>query len=181
MPLQRANATTGQFEWTPQREETAALVAADDLTNVEICKRVGICIKTLANWKHTREFANRVEEHLAAYRAAVRSRGIARLERRVDSLDDRWDRMKRVIDERAADGALAGVPGGSTGLVVKHTKATGSGETFQLIEEYEVDVDLLKELREHEKQAAQELGQWVENHRVEQVTKAYIVVGPDEL
>jgi hypothetical protein len=36
------------------------------------------------------------------------------------------------------------------------------------VEEYQVDTGLLKELREHEKQAAQELGQWSEKARVEQ-------------
>jgi hypothetical protein len=36
------------------------------------------------------------------------------------------------------------------------------------VEEYQVDTRLLKELREHKKQAAQELGQWSEKARVEQ-------------
>ena len=56
-------------------------------------------------------------------------------------------------------------------------------ETPRLKERFrkEVAPALLKELREHEKQAAQELGQWVEKKKVEQFTKAYITVGPDEL
>jgi hypothetical protein len=37
-----------------------------------------------------------------------------------------------------------------------------------VVEEYEVDTGLLKELREHEKQAAQELGQWSDKARAEQ-------------
>lgn len=43
------------------------------------------------------------------------------------------------------------------------------------------DMGILKELREIEKQAAQELGQWTEKHEVEQTTKAYIAVSPEEL
>lgn len=170
-----------RFAWTAQREDAAGLVAADERTNAEICAQVGISRQTLANWKNSPEFAARVEEHRADYRATVRSRGIARLERRVEALHDRWVRMRRIIEERAADRELAGVPGGTTGLIVKHTKAAGSGETFQLINEYVVDAALLRELREHEKQAAQELGQWIETRLVEQVTKAYIVLGPDDL
>jgi hypothetical protein len=44
----------------------------------------------------------------------------------------------------------------------------GSAEYPNVVEEYEVDTGLLKELREHEKQAAQELGQWSDKARVEQ-------------
>jgi hypothetical protein len=44
----------------------------------------------------------------------------------------------------------------------------GSAEYPNIIEEYQVDTGLLKELREHEKQAAQELGQWSDKARVEQ-------------
>jgi hypothetical protein len=43
------------------------------------------------------------------------------------------------------------------------------------------DPALLKELRELEKQAAQELGQWSEKHEIEQVTKAYVAVSPEDL
>jgi hypothetical protein len=34
-------------------------------------------------------------------------------------LQNRWDRMRRVIDERAASPAFADVPGGTTGLLVR--------------------------------------------------------------
>jgi cytochrome P450 len=170
-----------RFQWTARREEAAMLVAMDELTNAAICARVGISPATLARWKNSPQFASRVEEHLGSCRAEVRVRGIAQLERRVQALDDRWNRMRRLIEERAADRELAGVPGGTTGLIVKRTKAAGSGETFQLIDEYVVDAALLRELREHEKQAAQELGQWVETRTVEQVTKAYVILGPEDL
>lgn len=73
------------------------------------------------------------------------------------------------------------VPGGNTGLLVRTTKGIGSGDTFQIVDEYAVDTGLLRELREHEKQAAQELGQWIDKSEVEQTTKAYVTVGPDDL
>lgn len=43
------------------------------------------------------------------------------------------------------------------------------------------DPAMLKELRELEKQAAQELGQWTEKHEVEQTAKVYVTVGPEDL
>lgn len=52
--------------------------------------------------------------------------------------------------------------GGKTGLIVHNVKGVGKGDDFQLIDLYEVDTGLLREMREHEKQAAQELGDWTE-------------------
>lgn len=43
------------------------------------------------------------------------------------------------------------------------------------------DLGILKELREIEKQAAQELGQWTEKHEVEQTAKVYVTVSPEDL
>jgi hypothetical protein len=64
--------------------------------------------------------------------------------------------MHQVIAERAADPEMQAVPGGKTGLLVRSTKGLGSGDNFTTVEEYEVDTALLKELREHELQAASE-------------------------
>lgn len=170
-----------KLQWTERHELAAKLVAEGRLRNAEICAQAGISTSTLANWKNKAEFAARVDEIVEAFRAAVRRRGIAVLERRVDALNDRWLRMQQVIEERAAAKDMAGVPGGTTGLIVKQAKAVASDGGPQSIDDYVVDTALLKELREHEKQAAQELGQWVESRKVEQFTKVYITLGPDEL
>src|SRR5262249_37518948 len=54
------------------------------------------------------------------------------------------------------DPDMRDVPGGTTGLLVRTVKWVGSF-VFYL---YQVDTRLLKQLLKHEKQAAQELGQW---------------------
>jgi hypothetical protein len=168
------------IQWTERHENAAKLVAEGELSNVAICARVGISSSTLNVWKKRPEFAARVDELVEAFRIAVRRRGIAILERRVDALHDRWARMQRIIEERAQSAEMIGVPGGTTGLVMKVTRAAASENTDATVD-YVVDTALLKELREHEKQAAQELGQWVEKKKVDQFTKAYITVGPDDL
>lgn len=56
---------------------------------------------------------------------------------------------------------MVGIPGGETGLLVRKYKNLGSGDNARTVEEYEVDTGLLAELRAHEKQAAEELGQWI--------------------
>jgi hypothetical protein len=127
-----------------------------------IAARLGVTRQTLANWKRETAFQERVQEHLEAAREAIKAEGIASRINRVNALNDRWDRMRTVIAERAEDNAMQGVPGGKTGLLVHQTKAIGTGQNQTIIDEYAVDTGLLKELRAHEEQAAKELGQWTE-------------------
>jgi hypothetical protein len=52
------------------------------------------------------------------------------------------------------------IPGGETGLIRRTVTVQGTGDNARVIEKFEVDIELLKEMREHLKPAAQELGQW---------------------
>jgi hypothetical protein len=153
------------FEWTGQKEEAARLFAEDRLTDEGIAKKLRIGRTTLHRWRQHPDFRARIDSHVEAFRAVVRSRGIACLERRVDQLNDRWKRMRQVIDERA-EAMEAEVAGGGTGLLVRQFKVIGGGDSARQVEEYHVDTGLLKELREHEKQAAQELGQWTDRREL---------------
>ncbi len=156
----------GPFRWSNRSDLAAGLVAGDELTNAEIAERVGVSRATLDRWKAHPDFKARVDEHLEAYRQAVLRHGVAVLERRVAALDERWRHLLRIIDERAASPLMQGVPGGTTGLLVHTVKGLGSGGSFRVIDEFTLDCGLLRELREHEKQAAQELGQWTERRQV---------------
>lgn len=150
------------LQWSKRHEQAAVLVADDRLTDEQIAEQIGISARMLYIWKAHPEFAAKVSEHVEKFAAVTLKRGIARRERRVEALNDRWKRMLRVIDERAEDPDISHVAGGTTGLIVHDVKGVGKGDDFQLIDIYGVDTGLLKELREHEKQAAQELGQWTE-------------------
>ena len=70
--------------------------------------------------------------------------------------------MRQVIEERAASPDFAVVPGGKTGLLCRELR--GKKDTPV----YKVDTALLAELRAHEQQAAQEIGQWQSKHVVEE-------------
>lgn len=152
------------FRWSRVRERAAELVAADELSDEDIARQCGIARRTLATWKRHSGFEQRVAEHHAAWRAAIRAEGIANRQNRINALNDRWERMQRIIEERAADtvsgmivdeiGEEHVIPGWSTGLLVRQEKPHGT--------EFAVDTGLLRELRAHEEQAAKELGQWVE-------------------
>ncbi|MEN6537690.1 MAG: hypothetical protein ABFD89_28820 [Bryobacteraceae bacterium] len=79
---------------------------------------------------------------------------IAVREKRIEELEDRRRRMRLIIEERGVE--MAGeCAGGASGLLARDYK--GKDATTPV---YKVDTGLLSELREHEKQAAQELGQW---------------------
>lgn len=148
-----------KFVWTEARVRAAMLVAADDLSDEQISQEVGIGRTTLKRWKAAPEFQARVQEHVTAADIRALEHGIARRAKRVAYLDDIWRRGQALIATRAEE--YANVPGGETGLLVRQVKLSARGHA---VEEYVVDTGLLKELREHAKQAAQELGQWVDKN-----------------
>lgn len=172
------------FSWTPKRDKAAVLVADDTKTDVLIASEIGVNEATLWRWKCHPDFRAKVESLRQEFREKVKAEGIANRQNRIDALNDRWKRMHQVIEERAADPTHASMPGYKTGLLVYQVKGVGKGEDFQLIDLFAVDTGLLKELREHEKQAAQELGQWTEKTDFNVELRAYAeqvagVIGAD--
>lgn len=144
-----------------EREETAAqMLARSDLTQEEIIAETGIPSTTYYRLKKNPAFIARVRDLQDEMRVGVRGRGIGSVENRVLALQDRWRRMKRIIEERAADPKMQNIPGGKTGLLVHNVKGVGDC----IIDLYEVDTGLLSAMCQHEKQAAQELGQWEDKH-----------------
>jgi transposase-like protein len=159
------------FEWCGVSERAAQMVAVGRLSYADIAGELQIDPATLWRWRQDPGFKARVEEHLEDIRSEVRRVGLADLYHRVEALDSRWREMQRVIEERAVDPTMAGVPGGTTGLLVRTVRKVvvedesrdgGGRKTSREVCEYALDTGLLKELREHERQAAQELGQWLE-------------------
>jgi hypothetical protein len=81
-------------------------------------------------------------------------------------VEERSDLIRADLDRAEADPTYtsewAGVAGATTGFIVKVVKTIGSGQNQQVITEFKLDKDLLEAFLAHEKQAAQELGQWIE-------------------
>jgi len=156
------------FTWNTARELGAALVADDSLTDVEIAKEAGVHKATLERWKKVPEFQERVRDVHAnleskALEIALQY-GIADARERIRGLDERWKKMLRVIAQRAKDPVMEKAAGGRTGLLVHRRRIIGQGDNSMRVDEYEVDTGLLHELRETERQAAQEMGEWVSKH-----------------
>lgn len=147
---------------TFRKEQAALLVARDEKSDEVIAAEVGIGRATLKRWKQEPRFAERVEEHKAAWREQVTQTGIAMMEQRVATLNDLHARMLTVIAERSDDPAMQHVPGGKTGLLVHQMKAIGTGQNQTVIDEYVFDAALVREIRAHQEQVAKELGQWID-------------------
>jgi hypothetical protein len=93
--------------------------------------------------------------------------------------DDRWRALQQVIAERAAHPDMRDVPGGRTGLLVRSLKTIGSGDAAREVAEYRLDAAILKELRELERQAAEEAGQWTTRSEVNGAVAVGVSVLPD--
>lgn len=173
-----------RFRWSQRSEEAALLVAQDVLRDAEIAEAARITERQLIRWKHHPEFAARVNQHVSDARAAVRDRGIADSQNRVDAINDRWGRMRQLLDERG-EAYKGQAPGAGTGLVIPKPlllkvydaggdpdEDDGEGEILFSAKRsvtavaWAVDTGLLHELREHEKLAAQMLGQWTDKSDV---------------
>jgi hypothetical protein len=146
-----------------KHEEAAQLVSEDRLTDDQIAEKAGVTRKCLHQWKRRKAFAARVEELTAIWTERALRYGLAKRERRLAVLSDMHNRLLTVIDERAQAEEMQTVPGGKTGLVCKSLKGIGKGSDFQVVEVYEADTGILKELRGLQEQIAKELGQAVEH------------------
>jgi hypothetical protein len=116
-----------------------------------VCKQVDVTPRALIEWKKHPEFMARVDAILNEYAAAVRRKGIAALERRIDSYLADWDRIETILRERGKE--MAGVSGGSTGLIALDYKGKDADTPV-----YAFDAGLMREARALREQLAKELG-----------------------
>lgn len=116
---------------TRKQVRAAHLVAADELPDREIAQQVGISERQLERWKQQPEFQARVQEDVTAFRESIRERGIAVLENRIVALDRRHQLLEQVRRERGASPEMQGIPGGSTGLLIRRGKLVKVFEPIQ--------------------------------------------------
>ena len=80
---------------------------------------------------------------------------VTKRDARVQELQDLLDRARALIEARAVE--LKDIPGGETGLLCRDLKGRNADQPV-----YKADVSLMAEIRGVMRQAAEELGQWVE-------------------
>ena len=137
-----------------------ALVSRLNATNAYISagyKKAGAAQNAARLIKNDKVCA-RVRELQTTIAAGVIALEISSRNARVQALQDLFDRARQVIDARAKDKTMAAVPGGATGLLFRDYKGKDAD-----VPVYRVDTALMAEQRAIMRQAAEELGQWVEN------------------
>lgn len=153
---------------TEPKRNAAALVAARKLTIPEIAKQVGVSKRTVSLWKADPEFQAEVTLAANAWRGKARTKGAADRDARLRDLNDRYKRLRAVIQERARSEEMRNVPGGRTGLLcvqyrnLSHWEFYGEDRFWvtERVAEYKVDVGMLAEMREIEQHVATEMGEW---------------------
>ena len=143
------------FKITSKHLEAARLYA-DGLSQAEVAKTLGITVGKAKDWYEQPLLKAEIDAFIESDRAAIRGKGITVKQNRLDAYNERWKLLNAIIKARSEWDVVAGVPGGNTGLIVRDFKGTANIEIFK------IDVGLLKELRELEKQAAIEVGDWTE-------------------
>lgn len=144
------------FQWDERRLIAAQMVAEGKVTHDATAEAAGISSAALAKWKLAPEFQERVAQIVAEMAEALKKKGVRVRENRLAYLQRRIDKMHALIEARAVE--LNGeVAGGETGLIVRDYKGKDAD-----VPVYRFDAALVKELREHEKQAAIEVGEWAE-------------------
>lgn len=142
------------------------LLAEDLLTDERIAAHpdVQVTDRTLRNWKRHPEFQARISQLIDELQERARQKGLGRLDRRKAAAEDRHRRMTALFEARAEAGGR-GI-GADTGMIVKSFKVVGGGEEAYTVEEWSFDHQLMRELRELEKQVAQDTGDWSEKREL---------------
>jgi hypothetical protein len=141
------------------RARAAQLVAEDTLTDEQIAAAVGVSKGTLERWKLRPEFRARVAAIIETAIKRTESESINTVAGRALRYKRRAEKLDQVLAERADDPSVAAAAGGKTGLIVRQYKIANGREPI-VREEFVVDTATLAEIRQLEKQAAQDLGQW---------------------
>jgi Terminase small subunit len=120
-----------------------------------------------------------IQSAIQAWRDEAKQAAITEVSYRINRLDDLESRLWDVVADRSAAYANSDVIGGDSGLVVRTYKVVGGGENAQMVEEYQVDTGLIREIRALHEQAAKETGQWLEKHEHSgSITREFVLV-PD--
>jgi len=139
-----------------KRRDVLRLLSQGELTDTEIAEECEVDRRTIYRWRQEPEFATELAERVAEQGELSRRYAIARRERRIKRLEDRLAALELIVEERkAAHGALTG---GHSGYIAVEPKKYGEVLRF--------DAALAREIREIEKQAAIETGQWTEKREL---------------
>jgi phage terminase small subunit len=153
------------------RHETFARYVAQGKTKREAAILAGFSKKTASSQGTHLSKRVKIAQRIAYLQEQVADKAVesaAKLfELEITSKQDRvrryaeiQERLWQIVEERSADPAMAKVPGGKSGFIVRQIKIIGTGANQRIVPEYVADTGLAREIRAINQQAAEELGQW---------------------
>jgi hypothetical protein len=186
----RISYTRKSFFWTGMSLRAAELYAEGGYKVNSIANIVGCSVSQLKNWLIHPDFIAKVDEYLEQFNARVIRNGIAVRQHRIDKINDRYQKIERIIRERSSqvdpesefyDQNLETVPGVSTGYVTTEEVIIGSGPNARFTIKSKVDTELLRTQKDLEEHMAKELGQWTEKREIAFTQKMYAGIDLDEI
>ena len=165
-PAPKAGSSRENWFWTKKRELAARLLAEDELSNKQIAEACGVTVRSIQFWQQHPEFRAKQIEHVKEFREKVLNRRYSLREKRIELREELIDSLLTIKNERAAQPAMANVPGGKSGLIQVTLKSMGVGDKNQIYMEHTADTGLAAEIRAGLREIAQEVGELVEKHEV---------------
>lgn len=176
-----------------KRDRAAILLAEDALSDEVIAEQVGIGRTTLSRWKLDPDFTALVGDYRGRIIAQSLKLPIAKKHERIKVLDTLHTKALEAIehrvymaqqDESPTSHAMRVfgdhmAPEAVTGLFVAKQSISATG---RVVTDWMFDSALVKEIRELQKQAAQELSQWTEQAEIKHsggISREYVVVRDD--
>lgn len=177
-----------------KKHKAAILLAEDELTGEEIARKLGMSRSTLYEWRADPEFQQIIGQYAGVIIAESLKLPIAKKHERIkgyNALNEAYWEIKRLRGERNAE-EIADTPEqavrlafgdvtpaeASTGMLLRQPKISANGKT---VVEWAFDKPLDSAIKETYKQAAQELGQWVDQSSVgiDQTITTIRIIGED--
>lgn len=154
----------------PRQELFATLVALEDASYTSAARRTGASEASAANAGSRLAKLPAIIDRVTELRDQRASQALMASEAningnngRVKAIEQRWIKLRSLIDTRSVHPDYQQEPGANTGLLLRTEKITRSKESTSTEICFRLDTDLLRELREHEELAAVELGQRVKH------------------
>lgn len=157
------------WKWDRRKTKAAVLLASGDHNRDKICELVPCDKNTLARWKRVPEFRDRVQEIRDEILDDLVSHGVGNKSRRIRRLNKHWEDLMQVLTTKDLNAKLEGLHGEHGGMLaarrvddweVKDGKRKKITKTIFV---FDRDVPrILKEMREIEKAAATEVGDFIQ-------------------
>ncbi len=151
--------------FTGPQEKAALLIAQGSFSFQQVAESCHVDRRTLNRWRQSPEFQALIAEYRTRLAQSSNRYPITDKAHRLAAVNERWLRLKRVIDERGASPEYRRAPGGRTGFLRMERRVLPFTGGPLVTVDFPTDGALIRESLAHHAQVARELGQWDMGHK----------------